>query len=57
MENQFIRDIKRKAEEKKALVEAHSKNSHDFRDSGGFGGHCDYWDSNYWDDQYEDCSR
>ncbi|MBQ8055846.1 MAG: hypothetical protein IJ270_03415 [Paludibacteraceae bacterium] len=57
MENQFIRDIKRKAEEKKALVEAHSKNSHDFRDSGGFGGHSDYWDTNYWDDQYEDCSR
>ncbi len=56
MDNSFIRDIKRKSEEKQALIDAHSKTPHNFRD-GGFGGHSQYWDSNYWDDQYEDCSK
>lgn len=54
MDNAFIRDIKRKTEEKQAQLVANSKRPHDFRDSGS-SGHSEYWDTNYWDDQYEDC--
>ena len=49
--NKLIKEIERTVEAKLRLADDHSKNPRSFRD-GGLGGHSEYWDSNYWDDEY-----
>ena len=52
--NKLIKEIQRIVDEKTRLANNQCKKPHSFRD-GGFGGHSDYWDTNYWDDEYNDC--